>query len=192
MFKMPHWQSNEIDTLEDWEVCSDYFEKKLKGIWAAESISLKAIDLIVYDFDGVMTDNRVLVREDGTEMVAANRSDGMAVNKIDTLGIKQLIMSAEKNSVVHARAGKLKLECIAPCRDKREALEHYCKENRFDLGRVAYVGNDLNDLEVMNIVGWPIAPRDASDEVLSIAKVVTSARGGEGVIRELLGYVSTP
>ena len=148
-------------------------------------ISVSEIELVVYDFDGVMTDNRAIVLQDGTEGVFVNRSDGLGVERIRSLGISQLILSSEANPVVKARAQKLGLEAIGFCKDKKSALEDYCQENKYDLRKVIFVGNDVNDLEVMKIVGVPIAPGDAYPEILAVAKLVTSAKGGGGVIREL-------
>jgi YrbI family 3-deoxy-D-manno-octulosonate 8-phosphate phosphatase len=143
------------------------------------------IDLIVYDFDGVMTDNRVLVFQDGTEAVMVNRADGLGVSMIRALGIPQLILSTETNPVVKARADKLQLEVIAPCADKKRTLKEYCEQKGYLLSRVMYVGNDLNDREAMKMAGFPIAPADAHPVIQSHAKLVTKAKGGEGVIREL-------
>lgn len=145
----------------------------------------KDIQLIVYDFDGVMTDNRVIVFQDGTEAVVANRADGLGVERLRVSGIPQLILSTETNPVVKARAAKLGLETIASCKDKKNALKKHCEQNHYDLKRVVYIGNDLNDLEVMEIVGFPIAPADAHHEIKAIAKLITTAKGGEGVIREI-------
>ena len=149
------------------------------------SVRAKDIDLIVYDFDGVMTDNRAIVFQDGTEAVIVNRADGLGVNRLRTSGIPQLILSTETNSVVKVRAAKLCLKVISSCSDKKNALMNYCEQNDYDLQKVLYVGNDLNDLEVMEIVGFPVAPADAHPEIKSLAKLVTKAKGGEGVIREL-------
>jgi YrbI family 3-deoxy-D-manno-octulosonate 8-phosphate phosphatase len=153
------------------------------------TISIKDIDLIVYDFDGVMTDNRVLVLEDGTEGVIANRADGLGVDHFRSLSIRQLILSTETNRVVKARGAKLGLEVIASCEDKGLALRNYCEQNGHDLKRVIYVGNDLNDLEVMKIVGFPVAPADAHPEVRAVAKLVTKSKGGEGVVKELVDHI---
>ena len=146
----------------------------------------KDIVLIVYDFDGVMTDNRVIIFQDGTEAVIVNRADGLGVERFRSLGIPQLILSTETNSVVKARASKLHLEVIASCKDKKNVLKKYCEKMEYDLSKVAYIGNDINDLEAMKIVGYPIAPANAHVEVKKIAKLVTRAKGGDGVIRELL------
>ena len=143
------------------------------------------IDLIVYDFDGVMTDNRVIVFQDGVEAVIVNRADGLGVDHLRIRGIPQLILSTETNPVLKARAKKLQLEVINSCKDKKSALESYCQQKNYDLNRVIYIGNDLNDLEVMEVVGFPIAPADAHPKIKKIAKLITKAKGGEGVVKEL-------
>lgn len=147
------------------------------------------IKLIVYDFDGVMTDNRVMVFQDGTEAVFCNRSDGLGVNNIRRMGIYQLILSTEKNKVVKVRADKLKIECIQGCDDKKHKLVEFCKDNQYAFEEVLYIGNDVNDLEVMKIVGVPVAPRDSHAVILEIARFVTKSKGGEGVVQELSEYI---
>lgn len=179
--EMPYWKSHEIDSLDDLDLCAYYFRKHLLN---SPQLKANALDLIVYDFDGVMTDNCVLVQQDGTEAVMANRADGLGVGIIRQLGIPQLILSTEKNPVVQARANKLNLEVSQGCDNKRQALIIYCQEHNYNLERVAYIGNDINDLEAMRIVGYPIAPVDAHPKVKHIAKIVTSAAGGNGVIKE--------
>lgn len=146
----------------------------------------KNINLIVYDFDGVMTDNRVIIFQDGTEAVIVNRSDGLGVERFRSLGIPQLIISTETNPVVKTRAAKLHLEVIASCKDKKNVLKKYCKKMKYDLSKVAYIGNDINDLEAMKMVGYPIAPANAHIEIKKISKIITKTIGGNGVIRELL------
>jgi YrbI family 3-deoxy-D-manno-octulosonate 8-phosphate phosphatase len=148
-------------------------------------LSAENLDLIVYDFDGVMTDNRVLVMQDGSEAVFANRADGLGINHIREMGINQIILSTETNPVVQARAKKIKIDTISGCQDKKEALLEYCSNKGVDLYRVAFVGNDINDLEVMKIVGFKIAPKDAVKEILDISEYVTNAKGGEGVVKEI-------
>ena len=83
-----------------------------------------------------------------------------------------------------ARASKLGIEAINGCADKRDALTEYCSRNGMDMSRVVYIGNDTNDLEVMEAVGYPVSPADAHASVKAIACIVTRARGGEGVVKE--------
>jgi len=105
------------------------------------------------------------------------------------LGIPQLILSTETNPVVNARASKLCLEVIASCKDKKDTLKSYCTENGYDLRKVMYIGNDLNDLEVMKVVGFPVAPADAHPKIKRVAKLITEAKGGEGVVKEVSSYM---
>ena len=143
-------------------------------------------NLIVYDFDGVMTDNRVYLCEDGKETVLCNRSDGLAVSLIKKIGIPQIILTTETNPVVRFRAKKLEIEVIHSSLDKKLDLSKYCKERQINLKRVAYIGNDLNDLDVMKLVGFPFCPSDACAEVKAISYLCLKSKGGEGVIREFL------
>jgi Low specificity phosphatase (HAD superfamily) len=142
-------------------------------------------DLLVYDFDGVMTDNCVLVFQDGTEAVFVKRSDGWGIAQLRKAGFRQLILSTEANPVVSARAKKLQIEVLQGRDDKARDLSDYCQSQGIDLAKVLYVGNDVNDLDAMRLVGYPVAPADAHPKVLAIAKHVTQARGGEGVIKEI-------
>ena len=156
-----------------------------------DKIDIKEIDLIIYDFDGVMTNNQVLVGEDGKESVFCNRSDGLAISKIKEMELSQIIISTETNKVVEKRAAKLKIPVIQSADNKKELIIEYCQEQGLDLKRVIYVGNDINDLEAMKLVGYPIAPSDTGKELKNIARIVTKTKGGEGVIRELLDKLTT-
>jgi 3-deoxy-D-manno-octulosonate 8-phosphate phosphatase (KDO 8-P phosphatase) len=148
-------------------------------------LNLKKCLLFVYDFDGVMTDNKVFIDQDGREMVQVSRSDGFAVELLKKKGILQLILSKEKNPVVCRRAEKLKIDVLHGIDDKATQLKLYCKKNDISLDTVLYIGNDLNDIEVMNIVGCKLCPQDAVKEVKNISDLVLSTKGGDGCIREL-------
>lgn len=187
-YPMPLWKSYEIDSVEDIEFC-EYF--MISKILRKRSVTfvLKNIQLIVYDFDGVLTDNKVLLREDGLESVVVNRADGLSIGIIKDMGIKQIILSKEKNKVVEVRAQKLDIPVIRGVDNKKETLVSYCKENNIHLENVVYVGNDINDLEVMMSVGYPICPSDAYGEIKSISKITLETLGGEGVARELLKHL---
>lgn len=150
---------------------------------------MEEIRLIVYDFDGVMTDNSVILSEDGKESVIVNRGDGLAISEIKKIGIEQIILSTEKNPVVVRRAEKLKIPVIHGTDNKAIALEQYCQDNKLDIKRVMYVGNDINDYEVMTKVGIRVCPNDAEQEVKDISDIIIKRNGGKGVIRELLNVI---
>ena len=133
-----------------------------------------------------MTDNRVLLREDGLESVVVNRADGLAVGMLKAAGVPQIILSTEKNPVVEARALKLGIPSISGLDDKAVTLRSYAAENHYSLAHTVYVGNDINDLGAMQLVGFPVAPADAHASIRAIACHVTRAPGGGGVIRELI------
>jgi len=163
-----------------------------KSNFGGMHFNYRDIDLIVYDFDGVMTDNRVIVFQDGTEAVIVDRADGLGVDRFRDLGIPQLILSTETNPVVKARAAKLRIEVITSCKDKKLSLENYCGQHDYDLNKIIYIGNDLNDLEIMKIVGFPVAPSDAHPKIKKVAELITKAKGGEGVIKEMADYLIVP
>lgn len=146
----------------------------------------RQVDAVCYDFDGVMTDNRVLVDETGREAVFVNRADGMAVSALRKMGVPQIIMSTETNPVVAARAAKLQIPVLQGLEEKSVVLARYLDDNGFDPARTVFIGNDLNDLSAMRLVGIPVAPADAHSTIRSLACFVTTARGGEGVIRDFV------
>lgn len=149
----------------------------------------KRIELMVFDFDGVFTDNRVLVMQDGTEGVFCSRSDGMGLGMIRDAGIKLLVISKEVNPVVSARCRKLGIPCIQGANHKGVILREEVNKLGIDLKRTAYMGNDINDLECLKIVGLPVCVADAYPEVKKVSLFVTKARGGQGAVREFCDFI---
>ena len=147
------------------------------------------IKLFVYDFDGVMTNNKVYVNQYGKEMVQVNRADGLGVSEIKKLEIEQIIISTEQNPVVSARAKKLDIPCLQGIDNKKDALMDYCQGNNIDLRNIAYIGNDINDLEAMKLVGVTFCPADAHYSIKQVSQHVLKTKGGHGVIRELLDLI---
>ena len=188
LYKMDFWQAWQIDAPEDISLIEFYVNEKLKRI-EYFNIKLEEIDLIALDFDGVMTDNRVLTFQDGSEAIFANRSDGLAITKLKELNIPIVVISTEKNKVVASRSEKLNIEYIKGVDNKRESLTGYCKKNGFDLKKVLFIGNDINDLGIMKSVGWPICPADAHESIKNISRFILGKTGGEGVVRELMDLI---
>lgn len=140
---------------------------------------------VVLDFDGTLTDDRVTVDQDGRESVTVHRGDGLGIAALGRAGLDVLILSTERNPVVSARARKLGIPARQGIDAKGPELEQWCAERGHDLYRTAYVGNDVNDLPCFDLVGWPIAVADAHHAIRARARVVTSANGGHGAIREI-------
>jgi 3-deoxy-D-manno-octulosonate 8-phosphate phosphatase (KDO 8-P phosphatase) len=146
---------------------------------------VRRIRLVVFDFDGVFTDNMVYVFQDGSEAVRCSRSDGLGLEKLRALGLQLAIISTETNPVVSARARKLKLRCVQGCSDKRTALDELVREMGIPFAEVAFVGNDINDLSCLTSVGLPIVVQDAHREVIPYGRYRTAAPGGRGAVREV-------
>ena len=149
-------------------------------------ITLENIDAFIFDFDGVLTNNLVFVDQDGKESVSCNRSDGLAFDVLRKLKKPSYILSTEKNPIVSARAKKLKIQAIQGVEDKVKELLSLAKTNEYNLNRILYVGNDINDYKAMKLCGYSACPSDSHEKIRSIATFVLQKKGGNGVIRELL------
>lgn len=146
---------------------------------------IKLIRLIVFDFDGVFTDNMVYVSQDGIETVKCFRGDGYGLKKLESIGISSLIISSEENPVVSTRSSKLGIRCIQSVKDKLSVLISIIKELELTEDQVAFVGNDINDLSCLTSVGLPIVVKDAHADVISHALYITQTCGGYGAVREV-------
>lgn len=174
----------EIDSAADFALAEAALAaREAAGAVAAIPAGVKAL---VMDFDGVFTDDRVLVDQDGREAVFASRSDGMGLERLRKLtAIRTLILSKEPNPVVAARGRKLKIEVRQGVDDKLPELDRWLVEHGITRAETIYIGNDVNDLDCMRAVGFPVAPGDARPEAKAVAKLVTKAPGGRGALREL-------
>ena len=149
-------------------------------------ISIKNIEAIFFDFDGVLTNNKVYVDQYGKEAVECNRSDGIAFEILNKLKIDTLIISTEKNRVVKERAKKIKIKSMTGVSDKSVALKKYVKKKNLNFKKIMYIGNDINDYSAMKLCGFSACPNDSHKEIKKIAKIKLKCNGGEGVARELL------
>ena len=161
---------------------------------SSKNISIKNLHTIIFDFDGVFTDNFVYVDDIGTEIVRCSREDSYGVsllkNYISKSGqkIDAFVLSTEVNEVVLKRCKKMKLDCQTGEKNKDKYLAEWFSKNRPELtdpySGTLYFGNDLNDLEVMKKVSTSFAPSDAHPHIKEIATHVLNARGGQGFVRE--------
>jgi len=152
---------------------------------------LTEIHTVAFDFDGVFTDNKVWVDQDGTESIAAYRSDSMRVGELRELGIEVMIISSEPNRVVAARAKKMGVQALhgVGISEKGRALRQVLEQKKVRAENVVYVGNDINDLPCFEIAGWSVAVADAYPEVIRAADYVLSRPGGHGALRELCDLI---
>jgi len=143
------------------------------------------VKLLVMDFDGVLTDNRVWVTQDGEEAVAANRSDSLGLALLREKKVASLVISKERNPVVEARCRKINVPVLQGIDDKAVALQNYLTEKKIDPKHVVYIGNDTNDLPCFPVAAFAFAPADALPEVQRKADWVLENQGGRGAVREL-------
>lgn len=158
--------------------------------------ALAAIHTVAFDFDGVFTDNKIWVDQDGRESVRCDRGDGLAFDLVRAfqrrgrLDAEFFILSTETNPVVLARASKLKLDCYQGVGDKlgfmTEHLAARLPDHADPFAGLVYLGNDLNDLPLMRRAGYAVAPADAHPLVCKCSDLVMEQRGGEGFVRAFI------
>jgi YrbI family 3-deoxy-D-manno-octulosonate 8-phosphate phosphatase len=190
----------DIDTLLDWENgerlvkygnLDMIFPGKMKRNLP------KKVDMLVMDFDGVLTDDRVWVDENGRETIAALRSDALGLRILrEKTGVKLLVLSREANPVVAARCRKMDVPFLQGVMDKAAVLLETLNKEGIDPADVIYVGNDIIDLPCFPIVGCALAPANSYPLVLQQADIVLDKNGGQGAIRELcdllIGHFENP
>ncbi|MEW6140999.1 MAG: acylneuraminate cytidylyltransferase [Thermodesulfobacteriota bacterium] len=189
LFEMDEATSFEIDDAFDFELVQ--WIARSRGVPMPSHEMLSDLRLLVLDFDGVLTDDRVLVIEGGKEAVWCSRGDGMGIALLRETGLPIVVLSRETNSVVADRCRKLGIPSYQGIGDKEAFLESYCRDSGIPLRQVAYVGNDINDIECMKRVGLPIAVADAHLEVRKTARLILNAAGGRGAVRELCDLILT-
>ncbi|QDZ14940.1 acylneuraminate cytidylyltransferase [Humibacter ginsenosidimutans] len=154
-----------------------------------ELAGLASVRAVVTDFDGVHTDDRVQVDQNGIESVTVNRRDGLGVRLLREAGIPVVILSTEANPVVGARGAKLGVEVLQGIDDKAAALGRWAADAGVPLADIAYLGNDLNDLGALRAVGWPFAVGDAHPAAMAASRHVLATPGGAGAVRELADLI---
>jgi N-acylneuraminate cytidylyltransferase len=178
----------DIDTPRDWERAEWLLanpELRAVRIGPEPRAMPETIRLLVLDFDGVMTDNRVWTDSEGRETVVCDRADGWGLARLREAGVDVVVLSTETNPVVEARCRKLSLPFVQGSADKASALKALLAERRLDAAEVVYLGNDANDVPCFPLVGWALAVSDAHPSARSQADRVLGRPGGHGAVREL-------
>jgi YrbI family 3-deoxy-D-manno-octulosonate 8-phosphate phosphatase len=178
---VPAVRSLEID--EPWQL--EVAEALAAGSMRTGARPPAGVKALILDFDGVVTDNRVLTLQDGQEAVLSDRGDGMGIERLREAGLRIVVLSKERNPVVAARCAKLAVEVVQGLDDKVGALGRWLADNTLEPSEVVFVGNDLNDVECMRHVGFAVAVADAHPSALAVADLVLRRPGGRGAIREL-------
>jgi len=176
----------EIDEPSDWVIIEALMRK---NNLVKEKKHIPEIKMFLTDCDGCLTDSGMYYSEHGDELKKFNTRDGMGFSLLRAKGIITGIITSESVDLNHRRAEKMKLDVLeAGCTDKVAAVSKLCKRYGIELQNVAYVGDDVNDIGVVTMVGLGCAPADAMPQVKAAADYVTIAKGGEGVIREIVEF----
>jgi len=149
----------------------------------------RKIKFLVLDFDGVITDNKVYMDQDGKEMVCCSRADGLGIERIKEAGIKVAVISKEINKVVNARCEKMKIKAFRGVNNKAGVFEMVLQKFRAEPQQTCYLGNDINDIECIKLAGVGCAVKDAHKLVRKAANYVTKKSGGNGAIREICDLI---
>ena len=183
--------SIDLDNQLDWERAEGRI-KNLRGQIthpSGDRVLPERVSLLVLDFDGVITDDRVYVNERGEEAVAAFRGDGMGISALRNLGVETIILSREVNPVVKARGDKLGVPVYQGILEKGEALKEILNEKKISGDEVVYLGNDVNDLPCFPLVGFAAVVADAHPTAIQEAHYILSKKGGHGAVRELCDLI---
>jgi YrbI family 3-deoxy-D-manno-octulosonate 8-phosphate phosphatase len=153
-----------------------------------EEARSKDIKMVIFDIDGVMTDAGMYYTEAGDEFKKFNAKDGMVVRRLKQRGIYTGIISHGFNTnLIQRRAERLHISHMEVSQvPKKETLLRWCKELNIQPSQVCFIGDDLNDEDIINSVGFAACPADAVDEVKNMVHVVLQKKGGEGCVRELI------
>ena len=176
----------EIDEPGDWVIIEALMRKN--GIDASSGIP--EIKMFLTDCDGCLTDGGMYYSEHGDELKKFNTRDGMGFKLLREKGIITGIITSENVDLNRRRAEKLKLDILETgCTDKIAAVKRICEERRISINNVCYIGDDINDVELIKLVGLGCSPADAMPEVKASADFITKTNGGDGVIREVADFI---
>ena len=149
-----------------------------------DAVQLSNIKAIAFDFDGVFTDNSVYVMQNGEEAVVCDRSDGMGISMLRKADVPMVIISTEKNPVVSVRSAKMNLAVLQGIDDKLPTLRSWAVSHGLTLDEVAFVGNDINDVECLEGAGLGVVVADAYPMAVEAADMQLTREGGRGAVRE--------
>ena len=149
----------------------------------------KNIKMIAFDFDGVFTDNSVYINQNGVESIKCSRSDWLTAKYLKDK-VYLCVISSERNDLVAFRCKKLGVDCFYGCDDKLNKLKSIALNKKIKKSEIAFVGNDINDLECLKWVGLPIVVANYYDNmIVPRGTYTTSYIGGNGAVREIIDRI---
>lgn len=178
----------EIDEPSDWVIIESLMKKN--GLLQDKVSDTKKIKMFLTDCDGCLTDGGMYYSENGDELKKFNTKDGMGLSNIRNKGVVTGIITGENTKIVERRAEKLHInELHQGVTDKLSVVRELAKKYHVSLEEVAYVGDDVNDIPVMEQVGFPCTVNDANSKVKELAAYISSYNGGDGAIRDIIEHL---
>ena len=191
IYEMPEYTATEIDEPDDWVILENLMQRH---VLSKQKKDYSKIKLVISDVDGVLTDGGMYYSENGDELKKFNTRDGMAFQLMRERGIKTAIITSENTKMVERRAAKLNIDYLMQGKrngGKLEAAKEICEKMGIKLSEVAFVGDDVNDIELLEEVGFCFCPADAAETVRKLGRIIIlPTKGGEGVIREMYKYLN--
>ena len=149
----------------------------------------RKIKLACFDVDGTLTDGRLYYDDEGGESKAFHILDGQGLVLLKKAGIAVVLITARNSKAAERRAAELGIEVFTGAKDKLDQVRALCERQGIGLDEVAFMGDDLPDLKSMRRVGWPVAPKDAANDVREVARYVTHVNGGQGAVRDAVEWL---
>ena len=189
IYEMPEYTATEIDEPDDWIILENLMRKHI----LSKHPSQNKIRLFLCDIDGTLTDGGMYYSEKGDELKKFNTRDGMGLQLLREAGIKTGIITSEDTHIASNRAKKLKIDFLYQGKrdgGKLAVAKAICEEMGISLDEVAYIGDDINCVELLSNVGFKACPADATPQVKSIPGILVMTRkGGEGCVREYIDQI---
>ncbi|OUO78740.1 acylneuraminate cytidylyltransferase [Bacteroides sp. An269] len=188
IYEMPEYTATEIDEPDDWVVLENLMRKHVLSKRKEVKISL-----FLCDVDGTLTDGGMYYSENGDELKKFNTRDGMGFQLLREVGIKTGIITSENTKIVENRAKKLKVDFLYQGKrdgGKLAVTKDICEQLGITLDEVAYIGDDINCMELLEAVGVKACPADAYEEVKAIPDIhIMTRKGGDGCVREFINHI---
>ncbi|HPN13927.1 MAG TPA: N-acylneuraminate cytidylyltransferase [Spirochaetota bacterium] len=191
LHEMPEYTYYEIDEPADWTIMEQLKRRYQESGGASSGMDFGRIRLFISDVDGVLTDGGMYYTSDGDQMKKFNTRDGKGIELLRKAGIKTMILSGENTEIIKSRAYKLQVDYVLTgIDDKKKCLDDFFREHdEFNYGNIAYIGDDLNDLDCIGLAYFSAVPSDGAAAVRERAHYLCTLKGGEGCVREVADLI---
>jgi N-acylneuraminate cytidylyltransferase len=189
IYLMDESRSVEIDNEFDLKFVEYIMSQQTPELCTATKLA-KRIKMFITDVDGVLTDGGMFYSSSGEEMKLFNTTDGMGLDRLRGIGVKIAMISKENSPIVSSRAKKLRVKDVfIGIEEKLPVVKNLAEKYNIKMEEVCFIGDDLNDLETLSAVGFPVAVSNAVPEVKAVASYITKKEGGHGGVREITDFI---